>query len=754
MATLPVCSIPTFSGNPLDYKLFMRAFEHEVMSKTDSFADRLYYLEQYTAGEAKDILRSCVHMKPVEEYNQALALLKHHFGDEYRITTSYVEKALKWDTIQNEDEKALKAYALFLATVMNTLSTEDSMGLNELDHPKNLKELSTKLPLRMRAAWRKRAVDIQDVPGQRARFADFVKYVDKEARIATDPVFGNIVSAKSDKHAEARKSNTSTAKQRPKGSFVTNVSDTSSGSQDQSCTNEPFSCKLCSGAHPTVLHRNPESGTGQNTGNSAQTTDVRNGCTGVNQDCAIAIIPVKVKAGSKVLLTYAFLDNGSSASFMTERLMSELGASGREINLRVSTMTDKSKAVVSHEVKGLEISGLNGDYIPLPVLYTQTTLPITREDIPRPKDINRWPHLRHVPVTEVDTDIGLLIGSNVPKALEPWDIIKSEGNGLYAVKTVLGWTINRPLNETSNKGTVSINRVSIDQVPLEEQLKKFYETDFRERTIDDKPEFSAQDKKFMAMAEASVTLQDNSKYELGLPLKDGTIMPNNKRQAEQRLAMLKKRFQRDETYHEEYSLFMGNVLEKGYARAVPENELGRKDGKERVAVMADIESMFMRVNFPDNDASLLRFLWWKDGDVNNDVLEYQMKVHLFGATSSPSCANFALHQTAKDNAHSYDAVVTQALMRSFYVDDYLDSRGSADIAIPMVADVRELCAKGGFRLTKWISNDREVLKSIPEEELAKGVKDLDFDQDVHPSERALGVKWCPDSDTFGFKNAR
>ena len=43
----------------------------------------------------------------------------------------------------------------------------------------------------------------------------------------------------------------------------------------------------------------------------------------------------------------------------------------------------------------------------------------------------------------------LLIGVNVPKAMEPWRIINSQRNGPYAVRTRLGWVVNGPLNVSS-----------------------------------------------------------------------------------------------------------------------------------------------------------------------------------------------------------------------------------------------------------------------------------------------------------------
>ena len=46
---------------------------------------------------------------------------------------------------------------------------------------------------------------------------------------------------------------------------------------------------------------------------------------------------------------------------------------------------------------------------------------------------------------------------------------------------------------------------------------------------------------------------------------------------------------------------------------------------------------------------LLRFLWWEDGDTSRPPIEFRMTVHLFGATSCPGCANFALKAAADDN---------------------------------------------------------------------------------------------------------
>ena len=67
-------------------------------------------------------------------------------------------------------------------------------------------------------------------------------------------------------------------------------------------------------------------------------------------------------------------------------------------------------------------------------------------------------------------------------------------------------------------------------------------------------------------------------------------------------------------------------------------------------------------------------------------------------------------------------------------------------AVRLSTQLRELLAKGGFRLTKWLSNDRRVLAEIPETEGAVSVAILDIQE--LPTECALGLKWDVEVDKF------
>ncbi len=58
---------------------------------------------------------------------------------------------------------------------------------------------------------------------------------------------------------------------------------------------------------------------------------------------------------------------------------------------------------------------------------------------------------------------------------------------------------------------------------------------------------------------------------------------------------------------------------------------------------------------------------------------------------------------------------------------------------------------GGLRLHKFTSNSKDVIAAIPREDHATTLKNLDLHTDCLPVERALGVYWCVESDTFQMR---
>ena len=90
--------------------------------------------------------------------------------------------------------------------------------------------------------------------------------------------------------------------------------------------------------------------------------------------------------------------------------------------------------------------------------------------------------------------------------------------------------------------------------------------------------------------------------------------------------------------------------------------------KERIAVSCDVEQMFHQFHVCPEDRDFFRFLWLENGLYEQPV-EYRMCVHLFGATSSPGCANYGLKAVADIGAQEYSEEAAEFIKHNFYVDD-------------------------------------------------------------------------------------
>lgn len=880
LSLLPDREIPIFDGDVLQYRTFIKAFEQCVESKTTNMDDRLYYLQQYTRNQPRNLVSSFMHMDPTVAYKEAKRQLEYHFGNCYKIASAYMNKALNWSTIKPEDGNGLQSYALFLHSCYNTM--QDIDGLKELESSTNLRLIVSKLPYKLRDKWRANVCSMQDNK-HRATFKDLIDFIDRQSRAMLDPIFGDIHISMESKITSRPKPQKPITKPSGRTSFATTVAQASEikknesqnehkrnankcylerpclfcernhtfencekfkskpnsekieflktsgmcfgcltkGHVSKTCKNR-MKCETCSLSHPTILHihtgkvkdviKDDCIVTGNKPLSSAMVSveDDELMEVGQSKQCTLAIVPVKVKVSNsdKVINTHAFLDPGSSATFCTDSLKRKLNVSGKNTTILLCTM-GQEKSVHSSIVSGLEVSNMEGLlYHKLPEVYTQTKLPVSKRHIPTQKSLEKWKYLHEVKIPQLDADIELLIGTNAAKLMEPWKVINSRGNGPYAVNTPLGWVVNGLMQETTcqmqgSHSCIVVNRISV--ADLNDLLIKQYHQDFPELAAEEKSEMSVEDKRFMSMMESSKELR-NGHYYLPLPFKENDVMmPNNYQQAQQRVMSLKRKFDKNERYHREYTAFLEGMLEKGHAEAVPVDELETQSGKvwyiphhgvhhpkkgslrvvfdcsasfqgtslnskliqgpnltsnlvgvllrfrqEPIALMADVESMFHQVRVMEKHVDFLRFLWWPNGDIGLPLKEHRMTVHLFGATSSPSCASFALRQAAEDFKDLFSPETVETIKQDFYVDDCLKSVPTETDAVMLLKELEKACSMGGFRLHKWISNSRTVLMSIPQAARAKEVKDLDLESNDLPTERTLGIQWHIERDKLTF----
>ena len=191
--TLPQPVIPTFSGNPIDYWPFIRAFENLIETKTPSESARLYYLVQYTTGEVQELVKSCLTMRTEDGYREARSLLRKRYGQGYRIARAFVDKLANEPPIKSEDGDALRRFSTTLTGCKNTL--KEIGYLSKIENPDTLKAIVNRLPFGLRQRCRDVADNITENQEREITVEDLSNFVTTKARAADDASRGMIAEA-------------------------------------------------------------------------------------------------------------------------------------------------------------------------------------------------------------------------------------------------------------------------------------------------------------------------------------------------------------------------------------------------------------------------------------------------------------------------------------------------------------------------------------------------------------------------------
>lgn len=79
--------------------------------------------------------------------------------------------------------------------------------MEELDNVANLKAIVVKLSYKLRERWRNVVCGVQEQSGRRVRFKELVEFINKQAKIALHPVFGDIKDSTTAKTSTIRQNN-------------------------------------------------------------------------------------------------------------------------------------------------------------------------------------------------------------------------------------------------------------------------------------------------------------------------------------------------------------------------------------------------------------------------------------------------------------------------------------------------------------------------------------------------------------------
>lgn len=868
--------VDKFDGDILKYPSWESDFDSLIITDDVSVHEKLNLLKQHLAGEPLDMIKGYLLLKTNFSYDHAKLELRKRYGNSNVISKTFLDKLSSWKKIDSGDSSSLRKFSDFLLQVLAAKQKITSLGI--LDFPQESSKIVERLPLYAIHKWKSLIMKYKKSNGDDSypAFDVLCNFVEELAETENIPElnnFGQYVKKFDKTKKSFRSSKTSTVsntngeiKQQicsfcKENHHIDNCNKFDEMSRDdkrkflregnfcyacgmfsnhisKNCL-KPLKCRKCEGKHWTTFHYDKP---------HVQESDVK--CTrvcdaqNVKTPCDHAmIVPVWVKdklKQDKEILTYCIIDDQSNTTFIEEGLASELKSDCVDTHLSLSTMHKSNVLIDCKKVKNLQVLSYDKSVeIDLKSVYTRDEIPADRSQIPKKETAKAWNHLKNIadkiPTYFPAVNVGLLIGSDVPRVVRPREVVSGEENAPYAQRSILGWgivgvvchsesdmseprsTTHRIVAVVGNKDIhvkdqqISCNPVGkfvygtrANEVIQPRQISEMFELDFVEKNSRYQS-LSADDMKFMKLMSEQIVKLENGHYQMPLPFKSENVkVPNNKELAVKRILQLKKRFKKSSKLYEDYTVFMEDVIQN-YAEMVPEDDQRKDDGrinyiphapvyhrkkekirivfdcaarykdvclndfllqgpdqlnrltgvlcrfrKENVAIMADIKAMFYQFLVDPKDRDMLRFLWWENNCVDSKLLEYRMKVHLFGAVSSPGCANFGLRRAADDGEEEFGLSAADFVRDSFYVDDGLFSSPTQDGAIELIQNTTALCKNFGLRLYKFASNNKEVLEAIPVEDRSDNLKSYNVLEHM-PVERALGINWCIESDKFEFR---
>ncbi|XP_055633544.1 uncharacterized protein LOC129773906 [Toxorhynchites rutilus septentrionalis] len=512
-------------------------------------------------------------------------------------------------------------------------------------------------------------------------------------------------------------------------------------------------------------------------------------------------LPVTIHGNGKHVSTYAFLDDGSNSTLLENKIASALGIKGPTDGFCLSWTGNISREEKESQRISIVICG-DGKKFKLHNVRTVQQLQLPAQTMRYEDLVQTYHHLKGLPVRSYEGAIpGIIIGIEHIRLLTALRTREGKDNEPVATKTRLGWCI---FGKNSDSGTAmeQLNLHLADEVQnrdLHQWMKQFFAVEESSVTVKPEPE---EDKRARKIMEAT-TRRVKGGFETGLLWRFNNIcFPDSYPMALRRLHALEKRLSRDPVLEAKVRNQIMEYEVKGYAHRTTPEELRSTnpnkvwylplgviqnpkkpnklrliwDAKARaggvsfndmllkgpdllvalmevllrfrqgnIAIVGDIREMFHQIWIRDEDKQAQRFIYRSCPGSEPQI--YTMDVATFGATCSPSLAQYVKNKNATEFARSFPRAV-KAITDNHYVDDFLDSVDTEKEAVQLVNEVKFVHSQAGFDIRNFCSNSVEVLARIGETTERQQVS-MNLDKSPE-SERVLGLIWRPADDVFSF----
>ena len=631
LTRLPLSEPTVFDGsNPLQFPVWRKSLDSLTSHRALSDTDKLNLLSKYLKGEPLTVIQGYLYLDPSEAFRESYKVLNERYGDNFVVAGTFKERLRAWPQFGATDTVGLRNFLDFLRQCKTAKRRMQTLRCLD-DESENI-ELMKKLPSWLCRQWRRKVSAHREATGEFPSFEEFVDFIAQEDKIAHDPLsrswekmekakakrkttsflaesnvhkpfpgtgvgrsFGICAFCKG-KHSlhgcEAFKDMPYEARER----FVINnrlcFSCLNGGHISRNCRNKR-TCEVCRGGHPTNMHRPPVQPDEEVL--TVPSTVCASSSRSVNTARKSSmVLPVRVSHCNnpeRGVTLYVMIDSQSDSSFITDEAAEALGLRGVETHLSLSTMTADGKVVRCNRYRGLEVQGIaGGPKITLPSVFSRRKIPINYNHIPCPEMVEKWPHLtklRDKIAPRIDAKVGLLLGYDCPRALNPVEVVSAprSENGPFGMKTELGWGIvgiispgddeqddpigfsHRIITEQLT-GSQIVLRKSVKEVASPSECIKVLERDFMDRTQNNEGS-SLEERVFIQTMDEGITVDEENHYSMPLPFnKNKTRLFNNKSLVLNRSMSLKRKFSRDASYRKEYTDFVEDMITRGFAEEV------------------------------------------------------------------------------------------------------------------------------------------------------------------------------------------
>ena len=409
-----------------------------------------------------------------------------------------------------------------------------------------------------------------------------------------------------------------------------------------------------------------------------------------------------------------------------------------------------------------------------------------------------YDYLSDLPDIEISMkDVKVILGQDAYHLIRPLEYKSGEKSQPWAVKTALEWTVSGALPKKETSHLSVFCNLSLASGPLSEQMKKWWDMETYSSVCNFTGK-SKEEKRALSILEKS-TKQNGERYEVRLLwAEDEPSLPNNYFSAYQQFLSMEKRLAKDLELKTAYKATIEKDLERNLVRRLDDTETSEtenamqwylphhpvkhphKPGKVRrvcnaasklkevslndkllsgpdllrylvgivfrfreheIAMTSDIESRFLQVAVTKEENKCLRFLWRDKPSDTIGIYEYTR--HVFGAESSPTCANYGLQQRGRNNKVEFPEASFK-IDRNFYLDDLVKSVDTPQQAIECYRQLVETLKRSGFTLMKWASNCPEVTENIPLENRLEANEVMLNAEPISSS--ILGLEWKIDQE--------